>query len=115
MPEVLSSMPAWDPSSCTPLQTVAPPPIASSSQSVMLAHPLFDLQLSDIDLKVIVNGGGQNNKEFTVSITSVGNKPIFQYMFHKQPRILEPAWEKHKHPSATQYNRYLIVIKGEIF
>lgn len=119
MPEQpLSSSPAWDPSSRTPLgqsnsldipssSSHLPPSINSEAQ-----HILLDPRLLDAQLRVYVNGGRFRNEELTVSVQSVEGQLIFCRTVYKKSKHLEAEWVTAKHPNPTRDNGLLIVIKG---
>jgi len=131
MPEQpLSSSPAWDPSSRTPIPerecdpdiTVDndSPPYASSSNALTgpgsapsQQHLLLDPRLLGIDLKVTVNGGKYKEKELVASLTSLEGRLSIRRKFYKTSEYLSPEWVAMKHPSLMRDNGLLVVIKGE--
>jgi hypothetical protein len=71
MPDsVISSSPAWDPASRTP---IAEPEIGEQlvAQPSRVAHPLLDPRLVGKKFRVIADGGNFKQKEIVVDITLV--------------------------------------------
>jgi len=103
------SIPAWDPSSHTPLalcdddgtpldplsllnaQTLAPGPSHSTSQH-SVQHLLLDLQLLGTQLKVMVNGGKYKQKELVPFPVLVDGQLSIRHIIYKTSEYLAPHW-----------------------
>lgn len=126
-----SSTPAWDPSSHTPLafcdddstplapspsslnaQTLLPGPSCATSQQ-RVQHPLLDVRLQGIQLKVMVNGGEFAQKELVASLMSIDGQLSIRHTIYNSSKYLSPDWVSPKHPNPQRDNGLLVVIKGE--
>jgi hypothetical protein len=129
-----STTPAWDPSSQTPMSTPSTPswnPLESSRASpnptpasavsgssirpALQQHPLLDLQLLGVQLKVIINGRHFKNKEAAIALESVAGQPSIRHASYKTSESLDLAWVSPKHPHSTHDKGLLVVIKGKHF
>jgi len=131
MPDYVLSTPAWNPSSHTPtaphpsydwslptaMPAIPPSPVASTSHDVNLqprpSHPFLDRRLIGANLKAIVDGEGHKNKEMVITVADFEERLCICYTHYNTPRLLQPASIMPKHPSVTQDNSLLFVIKGE--
>jgi len=112
----LSSSPAWDPSSRTPQLNPdysGSPCRSSSSRSVDPEHALLDARLSNVKLRVIVDGGDYKNKELTASIFTADGRLSIRRPKYNTFEYFHPDWVTPKHPHPKRDNGLLVVIKGE--
>lgn len=126
LPDYISSTPAWDPSSRTPLAPwlTSPRPnspttsLAASTSQIpegppTLSHPLLDVRLIGIKLRVLVNGGEYKNKELEVSIVKASDGQLnIRRQHYKSSISLEPDWVLPKHPCPKRDKGLLVVING---
>ena len=122
MPDsVISSSPAWDPLSRTPIATpekdLVAPNIQLGQQLVAqrsrVVHPLLDPRLVDKQFKVIVDGGDFNKKEIVVVVSLVSGQLSIRRNKYITSETLSPEWVSLKHPNLTRDNGLLVVIQGE--
>jgi len=128
MPEQpFSSSPAWDPSSRTPISELEHldaavcddrTPRASSSNALTssrqdIQHLLLDPRLLGIDLKVIVSGEKDKDRELVASLTSLEGRLSIRRDLYNKSEYLSPELVSPKHPNPTRDNGLLVVIKGE--
>ncbi len=130
MPKHFSSTPAWNPLSHTPIApspsfncnaptsiaAIPSSPVASTSHDIALqppSHPFLDRRLLSANLKAIVNGDGYKNKEMVVTVAEIEGRLSIHYKHFNTSRFLEPDSVMPKHPSVTQDNSLLVVIKGD--
>ena len=117
----ISSSPAWDPLSRTPIATpeedLVVPNIQLGQQLVVqpscVVHPLLDPQLIGKQLKVVVDGGNFNKKEMVVAISLVSGQLSIQRSKYRTSEALSPEWVSLKHPNLTCNNGLLVVTQGE--
>jgi len=122
MPDsIISSSPAWDPSSRTPVATpdldLARPSIEVGQQLVMqcshVVHPLLDPRLVGKQFKVVANGGNFKQKEIVVGIALISGQLSIRHNKYKTSESLSPEWVSLKHPNPKRDNGLLVVIQGE--
>jgi hypothetical protein len=113
----LSSSPAWDPSSRTPQpnpdHSFASP--SSPSHPVDPEHPLLDARLMNVDLMVVVDGGGHKGKELCAFVKSMKGQLSLRRQKYNTSEYLSPEWVTPKCPNPKRENGLLVVIKGEHF
>jgi len=122
MPDsIISSSPAWDPSSRTPVATpdldLAGPSIEVGQQLVTqrshVVHPLLDPRLVSKQFKVVANGGNFKQKEIVVGIALISGQLSIRHNKYKTSESLSPEWVSLKHPNPKCDNGLLVVIQGE--
>ncbi|KIJ90484.1 hypothetical protein K443DRAFT_15198 [Laccaria amethystina LaAM-08-1] len=120
MPDsVISSTPAWDPSSRSPIATpdLVGPNIQLGQQLVTqpsrVVHPLLDLRLVGKQFRVIANGGNFKEKEIVVVIALISGQPSIRFNRYKTSETVLPEWVSLKHPNPKRDNGLLVVVQGE--
>ena len=128
MPEYVTSTPAWNPLSCTPIAplpsynwllpttaTIPPSSVASASCDIDSqpppSHPFLDSHLIGANLKAIVDGEGHKNKEMIITVANVEDRLHIYYTHYNTPRFLQPDSVTPKHLNVTRDNGLLVVIK----
>ncbi|KIK07881.1 hypothetical protein K443DRAFT_2098 [Laccaria amethystina LaAM-08-1] len=120
MPDsVISSTPAWDPSSRTPIATpdLVGPNIQLGQQLVTqpsrVVHPLLDLRLVGKQFRVVANGGNFKEKEIAIVIALISGQPSIRFNRYKTSETVLPEWVSLKHPNPKRDNGLLVVVQGE--
>jgi hypothetical protein len=109
---------SWNPlelSRASPNPTPASAVSGSSIHPALQQHPLLDLRLLGVQLKVIINGVHFKNKEAAIALELVAGQPSIRHASYKTSESLDPAWVSPKHPHPTCDKGLLVVIKGEHF
>ena len=116
---VISSSPAWDPSSRTPIATPELDSRPSNelvhhsvTQHPCIQHPLLDPRLVGKKLTVVATGASFQGKEITVDIVLVGNQLSIRYTHYRTSQSLSPELVSAKHPNPLRDNGLLVVIQG---
>lgn len=118
---IISSSPAWDPSSRTPIATpeldIVGPNVELGRQLVTqrshVVHPLLDSRLVGKQFKVVANGGNFKQKEMVVDIALVSGQLSIRQNKYKTSEAISPEWVSLKHPNPKRDNGLLVVIQGE--
>ena len=102
MPDsVISSTPAWDPSSRTPVATpevedLVGPNIQLGQQLVAqcshVVHPLLDPRLVGKQFRVVANGGNFKQKEITVVIALISGQLSIRHNKYKTSEAVSSEW-----------------------
>lgn len=106
------SSPAWNP--CSDIQCIVTdtPQITDHSPESGVRITLLDPRLLNVQLSVIVTGGGFNEKEVTASVHSIAGRLSLRHTVYKKSSHLDEDWVTPKHPNPTRDNGLLVVIKG---
>jgi hypothetical protein len=118
MPDYILSLPAWDPSSRTPLPHYPETEgdscsLPSPPQQQGPAHPPLDSWLIGTKLKVLVTGGEHKDKEMVVATVQVDGRLSIQFSHYKTSGFLPLEQVCPKHPNLTCDNGLLVVIEGD--
>jgi len=108
----LSSSPAWNPSSDVPDTNHLVESLGRLPDPTF-HHPLLDERLLNVQLGVLVTGGGFEAKELTACVQTINGRLRLRQIVYKTSTELNEEWVTPKYPNPTRDNGLLIVIKGD--
>ena len=119
MLDYVLSLPAWNPSSRTPVHFPETKEVSRSHylpippQQQGPAHPLLDSRLIGTKMKVLVTGGEHKDKEMVVTVAQMDGGLSIRFSHYKTSGFLPPEQVSPKHPNPTRDNGLLVVIEGD--
>jgi hypothetical protein len=106
MPDYVLSLPAWNPSSWTPVPHLPETKRVSYSHHMPIppqeqgpAHPLLDSWLIGAKMKVLVTGRKQKDKEMVVAVEQMDGQLSIWFSHYKTSGFLPPEQVSLKHPN----------------